>query len=217
MKILSKIKLILTESYRWRHRELIINPTEGQLEPKPLSVLTLLKNNVILLAGCFFLTYFFQNLVNSEIAGYLINALSIFVGLFTSVLILFFDKYLSYKTNTEVTQNENESNKIERLKVKNFSNRFLFITLETILIAIVLIALLSSPLIFGGFFKEDFRDYYFEIGYDQFFVCLGLILIVSIKVLTICFFYKIALRLLFIFGSWGEYMYSVLNNKIKNL
>lgn len=217
MRILEKISLIINESYRWRNRELLINPSKGEKEPKKLNFCRLLKHNIILILICSSLTYFFQNIINSNLAGYLISALSIFVGLFTTVLILFFDKYLTHKTNVDTSGKDNEIILTEKLKVKNFSTRFIFITLETILIAIVLIALLSSPLIFDDFFKEDFNSYTFKIGFSQSIIMIGLTLIIAIKVFILLLFYKLATRLLFIFGSLGEYMFSVLNNKIKNI
>jgi hypothetical protein len=217
MRVIEKISLIINESYRWRNRELIINPSKGEKEPEKLNFFRLFKRNIISILICSSLTYFFQNIINSNLAGYLISALSIFVGLFTTVLILFFDKYLTHKTNVDASGKDNEIILTERLKVKNFSTRFIFITLETILIAIVLIALLSSPLIFDDFFKEDFNSYTFKIGFPQSIIMIGLILVIAIKVFILLLFYKLAARLLFIFGSLGEYMFSVLNNKIKNI
>jgi hypothetical protein len=217
MRIKEQIALIINESYRWRNRELLINPSKGEKEPEKLNFFRLFKHNIILILICCLLTYFFQNIINSNLAGYLMSALSIFVGLFTTVLILFFDKYLTHKSNVDSSGKDNEIISTEKLKVKNFSTRFIFITLETILIAIVLIALLSSPLIFEDFFKEDFNSYTFKIGFSQSIIMIGLILVIAIKVFILLLFYKLAIRLLSIFGSLGEYMFSVLNNKIKNI
>ncbi|MBN9285640.1 MULTISPECIES: hypothetical protein [unclassified Flavobacterium] len=218
MKILDNLLLIINESYRWRKRELLISKKNEETESKKLSLFGVLKNNILYFIMFGSITYFFPNLINSDLAGYLINALSIFVGLFTSVLILFFDKYLTHKANIQSSKEDNESVLLEKIKVKNFSTRFVFITLETILIAVVLIGFLSSPLVFKDFFKEDVKTYYFKFENNNAIILfLGLSIIYIIKSLTLLLFYKLLSRLLFIFGSLGEYMFSVFNNKIKKI
>lgn len=215
MKILKNILLIINESYKWRNRELLISKGGNQL--KKLTFWGLIRNNLLLFITFSTLIYFCPNIINTDLAGYLINALSIFIGLFTTVLILFFDKYLIHRTNIESNNKNNETIHLEKIRVKNFSTRFVFITLETILIAIVLIALLSSPLVLGDFFKEDLSLYFFKVGLKQIIIFLGLGLISLIKLLTLVLFYKLGIRLLFVFGSLGEYMLSIFNNKIKNI
>lgn len=215
MKIFKNIFLIIKESYRWRNRPLVISTTES--EAPELNIKKAIFNNTVGIILFSIIVFFFQNIINSELAGYLINALSIFIGLFTSVLILFFDKYLIHKANMESKPIANESMQIEKIKVKNFSEKFVYITLETILIAVFLIALLSSPLVFGDFFKEDFRTYNIKVGFNQTIIFLGLVIVAGAKIFTLLFFYKLIIRLLFIFGSLGEYMFSIFNNKIKNI
>jgi len=95
MEIKKNVLLILKESYIWRNRELL-EPTVGFIEPK-LTLLKFFKHNLILFIISLGLSFVLYSYINEGFAGYLISSLSIFVGLFTSVLILIFDKYLNQK------------------------------------------------------------------------------------------------------------------------
>lgn len=216
MSLFENISRIINESYKWRNRDLLVK--KGESKDIKLGFFDLLRKNIFFILVFFVFTFFFQNIINTELAVYLITALSIFIGLFTSVLIMFFDKYISHKSKTSsLNVDSNETVQLEKLRVANFSIKFISITLETILIAISLIILLSSPLLFGDFFKKNIFDHTFKFGLIEGILFLGFVLISVIKTLTILLLFKLCFRLFFIFGFLGEYMFAVLNNKIKNV
>lgn len=216
MKINKNIGLILSESYRWRNRNLI--EPAGFVEPK-LSWKNFFKSNASIFFISVFLSLVIYEFINEDFAGYVISSLSIFVGLFTSVLILIFDKYLTLKKIYEETVNPSSSATISQKKIRNFSMQFVFISLESLLIAVTLIALLLLPLLFKDKYLENIFSYFF-VKYEDwtrdsmtnFFVntlaCGSRIFIVML----LCKFIR---YLFYIFGSLGAFLLGVFKNNIR--
>lgn len=216
MKIKKNIGLILSESYRWRNRNLI--ESAGFVEPK-LSWKSFIKYNSIIFIISTLLSFVIYEFINEDFAGYVISSLSIFVGLFTSVLILIFDKYLSMKKIYEETVNPSSNVTASQKKIRNFSMQFVFISLESLLIAVTLIALLLLPLLFKDRYLENVFSYFFVKFEDwnrsnitTFFVnalsCVSRIFIVMLL-------YKFIKYLFYIFGSLGAFLLGVFKNNIR--
>lgn len=216
MKIKKNIGLILSESYRWRNRNLI--ESAGFVEPK-LSWKKNFKSNAPIFFFSVFLSLIIYDFINEDFAGYVISSLSIFVGLFTSVLILIFDKYLSMKKIYDETVNPSSNVTASQKKIRNFSMQFIFISLESLLIAVTLITLLLLPLLLKGRYLENVFSYFFVNFEDwtisnitTFFVntlsCVSRIFIVLLL-------YKFLKYLFYIFGSLGAFLLGVFKNNIR--
>jgi len=216
MKTKKNIGLILSESYRWRNRNLI--ESSGFVEPK-LSWTIFIKYNIFIFTVSTLLSFVIYEFINEDFAGYVISSLSIFVGLFTSVLILIFDKYLSMKKIYEETVNPSSNVTVSQKKIRNFSMQFVFISLESLLIAVTLITLLLLPLMFKDRYPENVFSYFFvkiedwnRLNITNFFVnilsCLSRIFIVMLL-------YKFIKYLFYIFGSLGAFLLGVFKNNIR--
>ncbi len=216
MKIKKNIGLILSESYRWRNRNLI--EPAGFTEPK-LSWKNFVKYNIVIFAISTPLSLVIYEFINEDFAGYVISSLSIFVGLFTSVLILIFDKYLSMKKIYEETINPSDNVTTSQKKIRNFSMQFVFISLESLLIAVTLIALLLLPLLFKDRYLENVFSYFFvqiedwtATNITTFFVN---ILSCGSRIFIVMLLYRFIKYLFYIFGSLGAFLLGVFKNNIR--
>ncbi|WP_431293507.1 hypothetical protein [Pedobacter sp. P26] len=217
------IKLIIVESFRWRNRNLLEN---RNFVDKKISFLILIKKNFSQLVFGIFLSVLFRELINKDFAANMVTALSIFVGLFTTTLILIFDKYIShYKIEDKAEAAMADLSEIPSdlevnlLRTKNFSKRFVYVSLESLLIAILLIMILLIPLMMGNIFSDiDLLDYKFE------FQNLNLVKIKIFSFNFLVFITRVVLyvllinyftRMFYVFGALGEYIKGVFDDKIK--
>lgn len=215
MKIRKNIKLILAESYKWRNRELI--EPRGFIEPV-LTRKSFVKSNLLNFTISLVFSFLFFQFINDDFAGYVISSLSIFVGLFTSVLILIFDKYLNQKKEYDLLQNPSSILNLEQKKLRNFSTQFVFISLESLLIALTLIALLLIPLLLKERYLINITNYYF-VNFEQnnfetiaiFFV--NIVSIIS-RTFIIMLLYKYIKYLFYIFGSLGAFLMGVFKKNV---
>lgn len=216
MKIKKNIGLILSESYRWRNRNLI--ESAGFIEPK-LSWTNFIKYNILIFAISTPLSFVIYEFINEDFAGYVISSLSIFVGLFTSVLILIFDKYLSMKKIYEETVNPSSNITASQKKIRNFSMQFVFISLESLLIAVTLIALLLLPLLFKDRYLENVFSYFF-VNFEDWTISNITTFFVNIlscgsRIFIVMLLYKFIKYLFYIFGSLGAFLLGVFKNNIR--
>lgn len=216
MKIRKNIKLILAESYKWRNRELI--EPQGFIEPV-LTRKSFIKSNLLNFTISFVFSFLFFQFINDDFAGYVISSLSIFVGLFTSVLILIFDKYINQKKEFDAIKNPSAIANVEQHKLRNFSTQFVFISLESLLIALTLIALLLIPLLLKERYLINITEYNFEnfenVNFENttnFFVN---IISISSRTFIIMLLYKYIKYLFYIFGSLGAFLMGVFKKNIK--
>lgn len=216
MQITKNIKLILHESYRWRNRELI-EPI-GFVEPK-LNLKSLIYSNLLLFITSLVLSLLLFKYINDSFAGYVIGALSIFVGLFTSVLILVFDKYLEQKKAFEINRTPSANSVLAQKKLANFSRQFVFISLESLLIALSLIAFLTIPLLLKEEYLKNVIDFHFvryeEIKINQIILFFVNFFSLVSRTFIIMLLYKFLRYLFHIFGSLGAFLLGVFKNNIK--
>lgn len=217
MKIITNILLILKESYVWRNRELLV-PATGFIEPK-LNLINFIKNNSILFLLAILLSSLLYPYINEGFAGYLINSLAIFVGLFTSVLILVFDKYLNQKKEFENRRSINSNLSTDQKKLQNFSRQFVFIALEALLIAVSLIAFLLLPLVFKQNYLVNIVHYDFvELrcwNWSTLKIFFKNSLFFLSRAIIIFLLFKFIKYLFFIFGSLGSFLKGVFDNHVR--
>ncbi len=217
MKIKANLKLILSESYRWRNRELL--EQRGFVEPK-LTLRTVIKKNFLIFLFSAAMSLLLYPFINDQFAGYIISSLSIFVGLFTSVLILIFDKYINQKKVFDDSGVRDAASKLQQKKIRNFSKQFVYISLESLIIAVALIALLLLPLLFKNIYLQNIFNYHFieDISsptYSDFkFLIINTIAYIS-RTLIILLLIKFIKYLFYIFGSLGSFLMGVFKNHIR--
>lgn len=206
----------MKESYRWRNRELIEN--ENFVEPS-LTKSKLIKSNLFLLLLSFLIAIMPISIITKDFSGYIINALAIFFGLLTSILILIFEKYLNQKSKFSEIKNPSGYQEINNKKIQNFSRQFIFISLESLLIAITLIILLLFPLNLESHFKNaTIVNYSFvlkRITIMNIISAIKFILIIGIKTLLLMFLFKFLKYLVYIVGSLGNFILGTFRNHLK--
>lgn len=150
MKIRKNIILILKESFKWRNRNLIAKKNN---DPPQLTFKNILKSNIYYIIFAIIISLFVNNLFKDEkISTFLITLFSILICFIVPALTLIFDKFLG--RNIENKENR-ISNKDEFTRTKNFSRKFIFILLESLLICFTLIVLLLLIVMFNDFFIID--------------------------------------------------------------
>ena len=97
--------------------------------------------------------------LNKDFVGYVLAALSIFVGLFLTLLLTIFDKFGKIKFSEP---NLSEVRKVHLIMTKNFFRQFSALTAYSIFIAIVCIVLLSLTLV-SDFSTAYIFDYQFVV------------------------------------------------------
>ena len=162
---------------------------------------------VILFLGILF-HFKFRLSLNTDFVGYAISALSIFTGLFLTLILSVYDKYHNIFFTIDVTK-LNEEEKIELIQDKNYFKKFTVMMSYAILISVFCIVLLSLNVTNKDFFKDDFLNYhlvdyqYWEFKYVKKFIKLLIISIYNIA--TLYFLFDLVLIILYGLGALYSY------------
>jgi hypothetical protein len=206
-KTYKNLKIIINESYRWRNSDL---SSDGSNIKFTLLSIT---NFYVLLVSIFI------SLVSLNINDTVLNAILTFASIYSSliipVIIMVYDKYIQspIKNLTDIEQKSDGAKKREEI-FKNFTSRFVFTALETVLIAIFIIIIIllykscTSPII-----NENIWEYKFVKYNDDSFMILIQLLIMQFG--KIFFLYLMTRFLWFIFFSIGA-LGDFFNNGLKN-
>ena len=210
MKIRKNIILILKESFKWRNRNLL----EKNNDPPQLTFKNILKSNIYYIIFAIIISLFVNNLFKDEkISTFLITLFSILICFIVPALTLIFDKFL--ERNIENKENR-ISNKDEFTRTKNFSRKFIFILLESLLICFTLIVLLLLIVMFNDFFIIDIMEYRF-VTISKYSILIGVknFLIITFKIIIITLVIRLFVFIFYLLGALGEYMKGVLDGKTK--
>lgn len=210
---------ILSESYKWRNRELL---EKNDIQIPKLTFRRVLFSNKYYIVLSIILSLFLKKLFSENITTFIMTSLSIFIGLFISILILIFDKFLnhneSYNKKKNEKKNENNDLKANFIRTRNFTRRFVFVLLESLIVAFTAIILLLITLVFNEQFLENLFDYKFtniqSIGFTDILIFLQNSLILVVKTLILVLMIRFCIFLFFLFGALGEYMKGVLYGKV---
>jgi len=102
------------------------------------------------------LCYLLKTGISTDFITDIMAALSIFIGLFTNVIFVIYNRFSIIPIDTPTTNN---NVKIENLKLKNFLRQFTFVTGKNLLVATVIIALLTIIILFESFFNVNIRNF----------------------------------------------------------
>ncbi|SDK92951.1 hypothetical protein SAMN04487898_11349 [Pedobacter sp. ok626] len=178
------IKILFNEGTKWEFTEILGNgnPTNQN----DIFRRSLKKRGIMIVPSLLF-CYLLKSGFSTDFIGYTMAALSIFIGLFTNLIIVVYGRYT---TIPPISSTTNHLTQINILKLKNFIKQFTFVTGKNLLISTYLIALMSLVLLFKSYFSVDITEYspiknLSEINSSTIitFVNLFIILIVRIQII----------------------------------
>ena len=201
----------MKESFKWRNRDLLEKKNN---DPPQLTFKNILKSNIYYIIFAIIISLFVNNLFKDEkISTFLITLFSILICFIVPALTLIFDKFLG--RNIENKENR-ISNKDEFTRTKNFSRKFIFILLESLLICFTLIVLLLLIVMFNDFFIIDIIKYRFvTISKDSILIGVKNFFIITFKIIIITLVIRLFVFIFYLLGALGEYMKGVLDGKTK--
>lgn len=130
---------LLLDAYRWEYTDINDNKTSS-LNKKPKIFLT--RFQWFLLSLSISLVVFCPKAFEKDFAGYIISALSLFVGLLFTLVVSLFDKF----SNTDFSKYREQFNAELYpfgVRLRNFFKKTIVLTLYTAVIAIICILLLT--------------------------------------------------------------------------
>lgn len=204
MKLKKNISELISFGHRYQYFK--INETEEQNNKnKPLLYFS--KYQFVILMFSLFIVLCNRSTFSEDLSGYIISALSLFIGLFFAFIFTLFDKYKSEYTDDFLLSATEEDEPLNRKNI-NFYKKVSYLTLYAILIAILTIILFSINLIF--------EIKYPKLGFLDFintFSCISdydyhwkLILISIYQFVSFYFLFDFLLLTLYILGSVFEYL-----------
>jgi len=153
--------------------------------------------------------YFFKKGLSSDFVGYIINALSIFVGLFLTLILSVFDKFKALSQIPQPTEIDKEYLK----QRTNFFKQFTSLTGYAIIIAIFCILLLSITFTTGIFKLNIFHDSFFIPSFFSFSINGYLFLSALYNITVIYFLLDFLLIVIYAVTSMHTYMMIEYNKK----
>ncbi|MCZ8285792.1 MAG: hypothetical protein O9353_10095 [Bacteroidia bacterium] len=116
------------------------------------------KTQLLIIAVSIFVHFRLKTSLNEGFVGYAISALSIFVGLFLTLILSIFDKFQN--TFSNINGRETETENINLIRYKNFSIQFTSLMSYAILISVLCILLLSIRLV-TDYFNDSIYNHPF--------------------------------------------------------
>jgi hypothetical protein len=208
---------IIHDAHEWQNKGLLHELEKGKGGKKnyfrPLKLFVLVVALVM--------TVIFNEGIDKEFAGYIIAALSIFIGLNINLIIMVFDKFNT--TNFNVT-NKPYIERVRLLKRRNFFMQYTSLTAYSIILSIILILFLS--LCFSAYYSisisiTDCFQYYMDLvildiplvwSWEAFKSVLYLVSVLFFRCLT---YYLLLYYLLILSYSIGS-IYAYISQEFKN-
>ncbi len=134
--------------------------------------------------------FLIKNGFNKDFVGYIIASLSIFVGLFLTLILTVFDKFEKIDFGK---RNKSEKEKTALIQRKNFFKQFTALTSYSILISLTCILLLSTSML-----SEVFARNIFEYGFVSDLSAIGLHEIQLFLVNSLIVFHRLLITYLFL-------------------
>jgi hypothetical protein len=207
IKTFNNLKKILIKSFEWRNKNL--SDIDSTTNPK-FTFFTKF-NFIIIVLGLS------SSLLITKISDDLVNAIltftSIFATLIIPVLILVYDKF-SKNPNSHLDEIQKTSSAAEkRFKLhRNFTNRYIFVTLENIIISVlIIVSILFYKSFLNGLLNNSINNYCLDIKYENFNTFFYLLSINSLKTIFMILVLKFIFFIFFGIGAIGDFFISVLN------
>ncbi|MCW4469099.1 hypothetical protein OGH69_09000 [Flavobacterium sp. MFBS3-15] len=208
IRTFDNLRKICLKSFEWRHRDLSSN-----VEPTVFfSIITKFNLYVTLIA---IIISLFVIKISDDLVNAILTFTSIFATLIIPVLILVYDKFAK-DPNSHLTDIERKSQgALERLRLfKAFTNRYIFVTLENIILSVLIIVLILIYKTFlTDFFSYNVFDYKFDIEWkvESMKIFWHILLEMILKIIFLTLLLKFIYFLFFSIGAIGDFFISVLN------
>lgn len=208
IRTFKNIKNIITQSFRWRNSNL---SDENQSD---ISFTLFSKLNIVLLIISLIISLFITKIEETTINAVL-TFTSIFATLIIPVIIMVYDKFNSPETKYSSVEQKSKYVKKRKLIYKNFVNRFVFTTLENVIIAImIIIFIILYKSLLVDFFDVNLFSFSFEetITKKGFFNFCKLFSIFSLKSLFLFLFLKFIFFIFYSMGALGDFFKDALDD-----
>lgn len=208
---------IIHDAHEWQNKGLLHELENSKRKKK--NYFGILK--LLILVVALVVTAIFNEGIDKEFAGYIIAALSIFIGLNINLIIMIFDKFNAM--NFDVT-NKPYIERVRLLKRRNFFMQYTSLTAYSIILSIILILFLS--LCFSAYYSisisvTDYFLYYKDLvvsdiplvwSWGAFKSALYLLGVMLLRGLTYYLLFYYLLILLYSIGS----AYAYISQEFKN-
>lgn len=204
MKLRKNILELISFGHKYQY--FIINESEED-NKKNKPFLFFSKYQFVILLISLFIVLFNRSKFSEDLSGYIISALSLFIGLFFAFIFTLFDKYKSKYTPEFINKCTDEQLTINKINI-NFYKKVSYLTLYAILIAILTIILFSFNLIFDFKYPKlellDIVNTYnclYEYNYHWKLIGISIYQFISFY-----FLFDFLLLTLYILGAVFEYL-----------
>jgi len=143
LRISHYIKVLFREGTEWEYKGLLPVSSSAEFSIKIYSW----RKRLILLAPSLIILYYLKNGFSIDFMTYIMTALAIFIGLFTNLIIVLYQRFATLPKGDEPNQNSH-LNILNTEKIKNFIRQFTFVTGKNLLIATCIIIMLSIFMMF---------------------------------------------------------------------
>lgn len=173
LKVKHYIEVLFKEGTEWEYKELLPSAETPTISPRAYSW----RKRCILLVPSCAIFYFLKSGFSNDFMNYVMAALAIFIGLFTNLIIVLYQRYSTIPSTNAVTPTGNPEPSqalqnarrpppsylamLNNKKMKNFIRQFTFVTGKNLLIATVVIVLISIFMLFKELASFNLFEYKF--------------------------------------------------------
>ena len=204
MKLRKNILELISFGHKYQYF-VITQSEENNKKNKPSLYFS--KYQFVIILVSLFIVLFNRSKFSEDLSGYIISALSLFIGLFFAFIFTLFDKYKSKYTEEFLSSATEEDESLNRKNI-NFYKKVSYLTLYAILIAILTIILFSFNLIFDFKYPKlellDIVNTYNCL--DEYNYHWKLIGISIYQFISFYFLFDFLLLTLYILGAVFEYL-----------
>lgn len=157
LKIKDYLLIVFKEGTKWEYKE-VIETKDNKTTPDMIKRFSL-KKRFWLLSFSILSVLLLNTGFNSDFIGYTIAALSIFIGLFTSLVITMYQRFFTIPSDTEKEEIRSDAEKTDAIKLRNFIRQFTFVTGKNLLISTFIIFLATFSLLCDSWLQKGVFEY----------------------------------------------------------
>lgn len=200
LKITHYIGILLKEGRRWEFSDLLNHKTP--LTDKKIKKYSWCKR-LILLLPTITICLLLKNGIDQTSIGYAIAALSIFIGLFSSLIVTMYGRFLNIP---KLSDNATNLQLIEDKKVKNFIRQFTFVTGKNLFVATVMITIMLLMLVFSNYmsinvFSLEPITSLDDLTYDSLLIGVNAIIAIAFRLIIVYLTFDFFLSLCYSLGA----------------
>ncbi len=145
LNISHNIRVLLREGTKWEFTGILSTGDDDEKSRKWYPYI----KRFILAFPTIIICLFLKQGFNKDFIGYVMAALAIFIGLFTNLIIVLYQRFaLLPKEGDPLVKSNKDA--LNNTKIKNFIRQFTFVTGKNLLIATIVIVLISLYLLFDS-------------------------------------------------------------------